>query len=171
MVSYLCELAAVKRKSYYAWLKAEPKRINRERKDEQDFILIKQVYDEKNGKSGGRDIRMVLENDYFTVMNLKKIYRIMKKFNLKSKIRRSNPYKRMAQATQEHRTCSNILNRNFAQNEPGVFCKERIHSIAIATTQCCNLTWSLCGHESQAKKPARSRAGFATKGYHAHHSM
>lgn len=52
-----------------------------------------------------------------------------------------------------------------------VFCKERIHSIAIATTQCCNLTWSLCGHESQAKKPARSRAGFATKGYHAHHSM
>ncbi|MGN7938748.1 IS3 family transposase [Metabacillus sp. 22489] len=119
MVSYLCELAAVKRKSYYAWLKAEPKRINRERKDEQDFILIKQVYDEKNGKSGGRDIRMVLENDYFTVMNLKKIYRIMKKFNLKSKIRRSNPYKRMAQATQEHRTCSNILNRNFAQNEPG----------------------------------------------------
>ncbi|PMC39317.1 hypothetical protein CJ195_05135 [Bacillus sp. UMB0899] len=56
---------------------------------------------------------MVLENDYFTVMNLKKIYRIMNKFNLRSKIRRSNPYKRMAQATQEHRTCANILNRNF----------------------------------------------------------
>jgi putative transposase len=119
LVSYLCELATVKRKSYYAWLKAEPKRIDRERKDEQDYKLIKQVFDEKNGKSGGRDIRMVLENDYFTVMNLKKIYRIMNKFNLKSKIRRSNPYKRMAQATQEHRTCPNILNRNFVHSEPG----------------------------------------------------
>ncbi|QNF29909.1 IS3 family transposase [Metabacillus elymi] len=119
MVSYLCELATVKRKSYYAWLKAEPKRIDRERKDVQDYKLIKQVFDEKNGKSGGRDIRMVLENDYFTVMNLKKIYRIMNKFNLKSKIRRSNPYKRMAQATQEHRTCPNILNRNFVHSEPG----------------------------------------------------
>ncbi|WP_084822283.1 IS3 family transposase [Bacillus sp. SA1-12] len=46
--------------------------------------LIKQIYDEKSGKSGERDIRMVLENDYFTVMNLKKFYRIMNKFNLKS---------------------------------------------------------------------------------------
>ncbi|QNF26435.1 IS3 family transposase [Metabacillus elymi] len=119
MVSYLCELATVKRKSYYAWLKAEPKRIDRERKDVQDYKLIKQVFDEKNGKSGGRDIRMVLENDYFTVMNLKKIYRIMNKFNLESKIRRSNPYKRMAQATQEHRTRPNILNRNFVHSEPG----------------------------------------------------
>ena len=28
-----------------------------------------------------------------------------------------------------------------------VFCNEKIHSIATATTQCCNLTWSLCEHE------------------------
>lgn len=49
-----------------------------------------------------------------------------------------------------------------------VFCKTGIHKFAIATTQCCNLTWSLCAHEYQAMKPAISRAGFACEGYHAH---
>ncbi len=76
----------------------------------------------------------------------------------------------MTRTSDKHTKC-HIKNLEMYNETGNVFCKERIHSIAIATTQCCNLTWSLCGHESQAKKPARSRAGFATKGYHAHHSM
>jgi putative transposase len=119
MVSYLCEIADVKRKSYYAWLKAESKRYEREQRDEDDYILIKNVHDLKNGKSGGRDIKMILENDYGIVMNLKKIYRLKNKFNLYTKVRQSKPYKKMAKATQEHRTCQNLLNRNFVQEAPG----------------------------------------------------
>lgn len=37
----------------------------------------------------------------------------MKKYNLLAKIRRKNPYKNIAQKTKEHRTCNNILNREF----------------------------------------------------------
>ena len=41
----------------------------------------------------------------------------MKKFNLVCPIRRANPMRRMAKATQEHRTCPNTLERKF---KPGV---------------------------------------------------
>lgn len=119
MIAYLCQLASVNRSSYYAWLKADTKRMERERKDEDDFKLIKEIHDSRQGKSGGRDIRMILQNVYGVVMNLKKIYRLMKKFNLQTKIRRANPYRKMSKATQEHRTCPNLLNRQFVQTEPG----------------------------------------------------
>ncbi len=51
-------------------------------------------------------------------MNLKRIYRIMRKYNLVTKIRRATPYKHIAKATQEHKTCPNLLNRQFNQEEP-----------------------------------------------------
>ena len=38
---------------------------------------------------------------------------------LVTKVRKSNPYKKMMRATQEHRTCPNLLNREFNQGEPG----------------------------------------------------
>lgn len=62
---------------------------------------------------------MILENDYFVVMNHKKIRRLMRKYQLITKVRRSNPYRKIAKATQEHRTCPNLLNREFNQEEPG----------------------------------------------------
>ena len=62
---------------------------------------------------------MILENDFFVVMNHKKIRRIMRKFNLVTKIRQINPYRKMAKATQEHKTLPNLLNREFDQSEPG----------------------------------------------------
>ena len=52
-------------------------------------------------------------------MNRKKIQRIMRKYNIVCPIRKANPYKRMAKATQEHRVVENKLNREFKQNIPG----------------------------------------------------
>ncbi|MGF2053784.1 hypothetical protein [Vagococcus fluvialis] len=42
---------------------------------------------------------MTLEKHFNTVMNLKKIRRLMKKFNLVCPIRKANPYRRMAKST------------------------------------------------------------------------
>jgi transposase InsO family protein len=119
MVSFLCGIAGVKRKSYYAWLKAEDKRIKCERRDEEDYELLRKIYDRGKKKIGGRQIKMSLENDYGVNMSLNKIFRLTRKFNIQSIIRRRNPYKNIAKATQEHKTCSNILNRKFVQ-EPGM---------------------------------------------------
>lgn len=60
---------------------------------------------------------MQLENEERTIMNHKKIRRIMKKYNLQASIRKVN--RKMAKATQEHKTCPNLLQRQFDQQEQG----------------------------------------------------
>lgn len=118
MVSYFCELAGVSRSGYYNWLNSEEMRRIKRESDEADYNLMKTIYDQNKGKVGALSIKMYLENDYGVVMNHKKIRRIMKEFNLRARIRIANPYKKMAQATQEHKTCENLLERNFDQGEP-----------------------------------------------------
>lgn len=118
-ISYLCELAGVSRSGYYDWLNASPKRAKREEQDEADIVLIKEIFKKKDKKAGALQIKMFMENDHSTVMNPKKIRRLMAKYNLITKIRRANPYRKMAKATKEHCTCPNLLNREFNQNEPG----------------------------------------------------
>jgi putative transposase len=119
MVAFLCKMAGVCRSGYYAWLKAESMRLVREESDLKDYEIIKRIFDEKKGKAGALVIKMILENDYCVVMNHKKIRRIMRKFNLVAKLRQINPYRKMAKATQEHKTLPNLLNREFDQGEPG----------------------------------------------------
>ncbi len=118
-VAYLCSLANVSRSGYYAWLQATDTRQKREESDELEIELIKWIFDQKNEKVGALQMKMILENDYDVVMNHKKIRRLMRKYDLKAKIRRANPYRRMLKATQEHRTCPNLLDRQFDQEEPG----------------------------------------------------
>jgi transposase InsO family protein len=68
---------------------------------------------------------MQLERQKKVVMNHKKIIRIMKKYNLVTKIRRRNPYKAIMKKTIEHRTFENKLDRNFIQMIPGkAFCTD-----------------------------------------------
>jgi len=62
---------------------------------------------------------MTLESKFAIVYNLKRIRRIMKKYEIICPIRKANPYKRMLKATKEHTVLKNILNRNFKQNIPG----------------------------------------------------
>ncbi|MEC0302189.1 IS3 family transposase [Terribacillus saccharophilus] len=118
LVQYFCELAEVSRSGYYNWLKSGYARLKRERTDEADYNVIKKVYDQRNGRVGALQIKMILENDELILMNHKRIRRIMKKYNLLCKIRRANPYKQIAKATQEHKTCANKLERQFDQQEP-----------------------------------------------------
>ncbi|MGG4396530.1 IS3 family transposase, partial [Paenibacillus thiaminolyticus] len=118
LTRHLCKLAKVSFSGYYRWLSAEESRQRREEADEKDLLLIKAHFDRLNGKAGALVIKMNLENEDNVVMNHKKIRRLMRKYNLVAKVRQANPYRKMAQATQEHKTCANLLNRQFDQGEP-----------------------------------------------------
>ena len=73
-------------------------------------------------KKGARQIKMTLEGQYNVIYNLKRIRRIMKKYDIICPIRKANPYRRMMKATKEHTVLPNLLNRNFKQNIPGKYC-------------------------------------------------
>lgn len=93
------------------------KNSTKEHKDVQDYKQIYSIFKRKKEKAGWRVIKMELES-IGIVMNHKKIRRIMKKYNLNTKIRRKNPYKYIAKATKEHKIKKNILKREFRQDKP-----------------------------------------------------
>jgi putative transposase len=103
---------------YYRWLEAEETRQLREEADEKDYAMIQDHFSALKKKAGALTIKMHLEHKNNVVMNHKKIRRIMSKFNLVTKVRRPNPYRKVAKATQEHVTCPNLLERQFDQGEP-----------------------------------------------------
>ncbi|MGM0879362.1 MAG: IS3 family transposase, partial [Bacillota bacterium] len=108
----------VSQSGYYAFLKSESIRQQRQERDLADYRLINQVFNQRRCKVGALQIKMILENDYGVIMNHKRIRRIMRMFHLFAKVRQTNPYKKMAKATQEHNTCPNLLERNFDTGEP-----------------------------------------------------
>ena len=121
MVSYLCEIAGVSRSGYYNYfsLRSKEQREKRDAKDEIVMEIILKAFNFKGRKKGARQIKMTLEGQYNITYNLKRIRRIMKKYDIVCPIRRANPYKKMIKATQEHRVLPNLLNREFKQEVPG----------------------------------------------------
>ncbi len=115
-IQLLCTSAQVSTSGYYKWLKDK----DRPEKDHEDYLKVKAVFDKGKGKYGWRSIKMRIPN-----MNHKKISRIMNKYNLITKIRRKNPYKKIMKKSQEHRTFPNVLDRQFSQTSPyTVFCTD-----------------------------------------------
>lgn len=64
-------------------------------------------------------IKMTLEHEFNIIMNLKKIRRLMKKFNLICPIRKANPMKRIARAIRTSHVAPNKLERKFKEGLPG----------------------------------------------------
>ena len=81
--------------------------------DHADYLLINELFLKGKAKHGFRTIQMNLLTQKHVVMNHKKIIRIMKKYRLFTKIRKSNPYKAIMEKTREHRSFANILDRKF----------------------------------------------------------
>lgn len=120
-IAELCEIAGVSRSGYYAWLKAAPTREFREEKDRQDFELILAAYKMYGYTKGARGIYMALMHmNPPVIMNLKKIYRLMEKFNLSCPVRKANPYRRMAKALRTSNVAENLLQREFECYGPRV---------------------------------------------------
>lgn len=118
-VKNLCAMAGVSRSGYYSWLAAESSRELREQQDRKDFELILSAYKMRNYSKGAKGIHMaLLHMNPPVVMNLKKIRRLMEKFNLSCPVRKANPYRRMAKMLKTNNVAKNILQRRFEQFGP-----------------------------------------------------
>ena len=120
-ISRLCATAGVSRSGYYAWIAAEPLRAAREEQDWKDFELILRAYRFRGYDKGARGIHMrLLHLETPVNMNLKKIRRLMKKYNLFCSVRKANPYRRMAKALKTSNYASNLLDRQFEAYGPRI---------------------------------------------------
>ena len=113
-IKYLCEVSRVSRSGYYSWIKSEPARQKRAEQDQADFSEIVKAYKHRGYDKGGRGIQMrLMRHEPPVLMNLKKVYRLMRKYGLKCPIRKANPYRRMAKAMKANNYAANLLNREF----------------------------------------------------------
>jgi putative transposase len=121
MVRYLCRVAGVSRSGYYNYFSSESqeRRNQREAGDEALKHIILKAFCHKNRKKGARQIKMTLAGLFKMTYNLKRIRRIMKKYNIICPFRKANPYRRLMKATQEHSVVPNLLERQFNQGRPG----------------------------------------------------
>jgi transposase InsO family protein len=113
-VELLCDMAGVSRSGYYAWVKAIPDRTRREEEDRADFKLILIAYNKRGYTKGARGIYMcLLHMDPPIIMNIKKIRRLMNKYNLYCPVRKANPYRQMQKAIKTSNYADNLLQREF----------------------------------------------------------
>ena len=120
-VKTLCEMAGVSRSGYYAWIKAASARELREQQDRDDFDLILAAYKMHGYTKGAKGIYMaLLHMDPPVIMNLKKIRRLMDKFNLSCPYRGPNTYRRMAKALKTSNVADNLLQREFEAYGPRI---------------------------------------------------
>lgn len=118
-ISMLCDIAGVSRSGYYRWVNAAEHREKQELKDRADFEIILKAYNHRGYSKGAKGIYMYLiHQEEPIVMNLKKIRRLMKKYNLICPIRKANPYRRMAKALKTSNVADNLVNREFTTHGP-----------------------------------------------------
>ena len=118
-ITELCSIARVSRSGYYNWVNSKDKRDEQERKDRHDFELILAAFSHRGYDKGVRGIHMrLLHMDPPILMNVKKISRLMHKYNLICPIRQANPYRRMAAALKTNNVADNLVNREFEEHGP-----------------------------------------------------
>ena len=136
-VSMLCEIARVSRSGYYNWVSSENNRIEKENEDRRDFEIILHAYQFRGYNKGARGIYMrLIHMNPPIIMNVKKIRRLMKKYNLYCPIRKANPYRRMAKALKTNNVVGNILNREFKEHGPRMVLLTDITYIPYNNTRC-----------------------------------
>ena len=103
-----CRVLGVNRSSYYKWLNKKPCKTNENAEAE-----IIRTYHKYKGTYGRERITQALKNEG-TVINHKKVYRIMRKLGLKAIIRKRWSIRKYIK---ENVVC-NVLNREFKTDEP-----------------------------------------------------
>lgn len=118
-VTQLCAISGVSRSGYYSWCSQSKNRARKEAQDRADFELILHAFQKARGHAGARQIQMILLHQTPSIkFNLKKIRRLMRKFNLECPIRKANPYRRMAKALRTDNVSDNLVRREFEKHGP-----------------------------------------------------
>lgn len=106
----MCFVLGITRQNYYKYR-------NNTDKDYYDYLEIKRVFEEGKELYGARRIKKALLRDTGRIINLKKVRRIMKKYNIKVKYHKVFQ-KNFNKERLEENVMPNLLKRNFYADKP-----------------------------------------------------
>lgn len=113
-VNHLCSLSGIKRASYYSWIsERSSKQLTKcQALDESLKPLIKEVYDEYNGRAGAPRIKKWLLKFHNKIVSRRRIYRLLKELGLTVKLTKKFRNKDVSHIN-DARIAKNELNRQF----------------------------------------------------------
>ncbi|AIO18156.1 Integrase core domain protein [Candidatus Izimaplasma bacterium HR1] len=103
----MCEVLEISTSTYYKYRKTKDP-------DYDDYIMIKEIFDENKKTYGYRRIYAVLTDEYGLVINHKKVARIMKKYSVVAEYIKKQKRNYVNQYTEEEASID-LLKRNFNQ--------------------------------------------------------
>ncbi|AGH40594.1 IS3 family transposase [Bifidobacterium thermophilum] len=129
-VSAACQALEVSRSGYYDWENATPARAARLDSDERDARLVAEAFHSHRARKGNRQVVDALRREHGTVMNRKKVRRLMHCKGLTGLARRRRSYHPVTQDGTP-RIATNEVDRDFRQGAP-----RRVLSTDIAYLPC-----------------------------------
>ncbi|WP_275373835.1 IS3 family transposase, partial [Clostridium tertium] len=90
LTGYFCKILDVSRSGYYNYINSVDIRNQRDNQDLFTKNLILKAFNRRGYKKGSRSIKMIFENEYNVIYSLKKIQRIMKKYEIICPHRKAN---------------------------------------------------------------------------------
>ena len=109
----MCIFFDVSRSGYYAWTRKADKKDP----DKQIGKLIKECQKKTRQTYGYRRVRIWLLREFGVAMNHKAVLRVMNKYNLLSKSRRTRKWEQNSNSMHKY---TNLLERNFYAERPNV---------------------------------------------------
>lgn len=117
----LCRLVGVSRSGYYNWMSSQRARELREERDRAAFEQILAAYRFRGYAKGVRGSHMRLLHMGIR-MNVKKIRRLMRKYNLSCPIRKPNPYRGLCKSIRMGTTAEDLVHRVLSPAAPEPCC-------------------------------------------------
>ena len=135
----------MQRSSFYYW---QCHSGDRSKRDKASLDLVREVYEKSRGKAGIRQTKMRIKRKYGIKLNLKKIARLKREYNLEMKIRRKRKFYANLLKQLEHRT---------AKKRTKQMARVRRNTNAIIAGRG-KVTLSSCGGEGEILTPFAKRS-------------
>lgn len=113
-VAAMCRAMDVSRSGYYKWQASGDVRAAKEASDLVAKAQVEEAFSSHGFKKGARQVKDSLLRDQDVIMNLKKVRRIMQKYDIVFEGKRKNPYHPIGQDGLP-KIAPNLLERNFHQ--------------------------------------------------------
>lgn len=127
--SALCKFAKVSRSGFYEWS------CRKETNPTEDDMLIVQLFIKSRGIKGKRRLKMAFERLTKRKINIKKVKRIKRDFNLVTVIRKKSRPRAVFKAGEESKVAPNLVKRNFSPQPKSIVLSTDITELKYAYGQ------------------------------------